>query len=1824
MSARRAAELPGERALRTRHPGVQMERDSLTGAPKFIRARRGFLTGPNGEGLAVSPAAARAQAPGDRDRGVKAFLNEHRAVFGHGPEALASARKLREDTTGHSGLRTSVWQQELEGVPLFEARLQANETARGELVSIASGFVPDPSTAATKGMPRRAALLAAPPIGAAEAVRIAAGGIGAEVGSGNLTPIGPAAGVTRRQEFRTAALNGARAELIWLPMDGEKLRLCWDVLFTSKVRGELYRVLVDVETGEPQVRHCLTSYATPASYRVWTSDSPTPFSPGHSTPLTTQPPVVPQSLQTLTSLNATASPNGWINDGVTTTVGNNVAAHTDLDKNDIADLPRLDGGASRIFDFPADLTQAPTTAGNRRAAVVDLFYWCNVIHDRFYELGFTESAGNFQTDNFGRGGVGGDAVQADAQDGSGTDNANFSTPPDGGAGRMQMYLFSGPTPDRDGDFDHEIVIHEYAHGLSGRLVGGGVGISAVQTGGMGEGWSDFYALCLLAQPGDDVNGCYAAGAYATRQIAAGYEQNYYFGIRRYPYSTQLLKNPLTFKDIDDNQASAHSGVPRGPIGGATASEVHNVGEVWCAALWEVRANLIAAHGFAVGNELVLQLVTDGMKISPANPTFLQARDAIIQADQIKTGGANFDRLWAGFAKRGLGAYASSPGSNTTIGVVESFDPPDDLLITPTTPFATGGKAGGPFNPSSKSYTLKNTGTGSTPFTVTSNQPWLTMSPASGALAPEETLDVVVTVNAQANSLPVGTHAATLTFTNPASGISQTRSVSLIVTQPLHHFAIDPIPGQFVNHSFLLTVRAMDAGNQTLPYYTGNVTLEGSGSAAIPVTPLTLSEFVNGISRTPVQIGQVVNGMFLTVSDGAGHAGSSNSFPVTVGTPDFLTELFDSTTNDTAGATYTFTPVANRNFYVPTRAPASVFPTDPSGGTAMTFTDDSFVQVIPTNGAQLRLFGVSYSAFFVGSNGYVTFGAGDIEWEESIPSHFALPRVSALFDDLLPGSPGTITRRQLADRIAVTWQAVREYEPASSNNVQIELFFDGRVRITVLGIAAKDGLIGLSSGDGAPAGFVESDFSGYLSAPPVSSVLANQTILEDTSTAALALTISDDSTPAASLTLSASSSNPQLIPASGVQFGGTGGNRTVRVTPLGNQNGAATITLRVTDGQGRSTDVPFTVNVTPVNDAPAFVKGADQIVLEDAGPQVFAGWATGVSSGPADEAEQSLTFTVSSNAAELFAAGPTVDATGKLSFSPAPDANGTALVTVQLADNGGNANGGSSASAAHSFRIIINAVNDAPTLAPIADIILDEDAPMQTVNLTGITSGASNEQQTLTITASSSRQSVIPHPTVTYASPDSSGTLTFRSLANEYGAATVTVVVNDGETTISRIFNVTVNAINDPPTLNAIADVTVLEDAQGLRVPLTGIGPGPKNEFQQSVTITATSSEPSILQTQIASFDSGRRSAVLNGELAPNANGAATVTVTVNDGQASDGQTTRSFAVNVVPVNDAPSFQAGPNQAVRQNAGLQTIAGWATSILAGPADESGQALEFIVTADHPELFTVLPTVSPEGTLTFSPAPDANGTASVTVTLKDGGGVANGGVDSSAAETFLISSTPVNDPPSFVLGSSQSVTQDAGAQIVRGFASAILPGPPDETAQSVQFIVQTLATERALFSVPPAISPDGTLTFTPAPDASGTATLSVRLQDNGGTEDGGSDTSAAQDFQIAITTQREEAGTYNGLALPVSDVLLDAEKTGLIKITIGVGGRFSGRLKLGSFSFGIRGRFDKSGLAHFGRDETTSLVLVRRGLPSLELSLQLDVQDNTDRLSGLLRE
>lgn len=659
-------------------PGAQVSVDRLLNSPHWVHSPDGFLTGRNGQGGAMANSHAQ---NANHQQLIKSFLNEHSELFGHGGEVLTGAKVKRDYVTPHNGLHTMVWEQQLDDIPVFEAVLMGHVTKNGELVNISTHFLPDPAAAAHQNAAARAALKSAPEISAANALLLAAQDVGHYFTINDIETVEAAAGPEQAQKFKAPGkiLGNSYIHLTWLPLDANNVRLCWQVLVTVGTPVEGFQILVDAQTGEVLVRQNLTCHISDASYRVWTSDSPSPFSPGLSTPSAFQPTTVPRTLVTIAALNTNASPNGWIDDANNTTTGNNVDVFLDRDGDFQPDRARPTGNPNRVFDIPINLNNDPSTYAD--ASVVHMFYWQNWYHDTLYGYGFTEAAGNYQQDNFNRGGLGNDPIIAHTQFGASVgiaDNSFFIPAPDGQSGNIVEFVFDFPSPVRDGAVDQEVYLHESTHGVSTRLVGGGVGMTELQPRGMGEGWSDFYALCLLSQPGDDVNGNYALGGYDTYQFF-GMTANYYFGIRHYPYSTDMTKNPFTLKDIDTSQVSPHTGIPYSPVYSPfdpnEANEVHHAGEVWCSALWEVRANLINKYGDTNGNHLMLQLATDGMKLCPANPTFLEARDAIVAADIVDNNGVNGNEIWRGFAKRGMGAGAFVPVNSTTIGVIESYNVP---------------------------------------------------------------------------------------------------------------------------------------------------------------------------------------------------------------------------------------------------------------------------------------------------------------------------------------------------------------------------------------------------------------------------------------------------------------------------------------------------------------------------------------------------------------------------------------------------------------------------------------------------------------------------------------------------------------------------------------------------------------------------------------------------------------------------------------------------------------------------------------------------------------------------------------------------------------------------------------------------------------------------------------------------------------------------------------------------------------------------------------------------------------------------------------------
>lgn len=359
--------------------------------------------------------------------------------------------------------------------------------------------------------------------------------------------------------------------------------------------------------------------------------------------------------------NLLASPYGWHDtDGVegaeyTYTRGNNAEAYDDSNNTNAPNGSHAESpGGNLIFDFPFNSTYSYS---NRSidAAITNLFYWSNIIHDVSYIYGFDEASGNFQQNNYGRGGTANDPVNAEAQDGSGTCNANFATGPDGIRPRMQMYICNS----RDGDFDNSVIVHEYGHGISTRLTGGPAAAGCLFNGEqMGEGWSDFYGLMLTMKAGDTGQDSRGIGTWLVGQGANDP------GIRNYPYSTNFSINPHTYNDIK------------------TAFGEHDVGEVWATMLWEMTWEIMGSEPFdpdiyngTGGNNIALALVTEGLKLQPCSPGFIDGRDAILAADQALYNGAYKCAIWEAFARRGLGYSADQGSSDSNTDGTEAFDLP---------------------------------------------------------------------------------------------------------------------------------------------------------------------------------------------------------------------------------------------------------------------------------------------------------------------------------------------------------------------------------------------------------------------------------------------------------------------------------------------------------------------------------------------------------------------------------------------------------------------------------------------------------------------------------------------------------------------------------------------------------------------------------------------------------------------------------------------------------------------------------------------------------------------------------------------------------------------------------------------------------------------------------------------------------------------------------------------------------------------------------------------------------------------------------------------
>ncbi|MEO7678272.1 MAG: Ig-like domain-containing protein, partial [Verrucomicrobiota bacterium] len=614
--------------------------------------------------------------------------------------------------------------------------------------------------------------------------------------------------------------------------------------------------------------------------------------------------------------------------------------------------------------------------------------------------------------------------------------------------------------------------------------------------------------------------------------------------------------------------------------------------------------------------------------------------------------------------------------------------------------------------------------------------------------------------------------------------------------------------------------------------------------------------------------------------------------------------------------------------------------------------------------------------------------------------------------------------------------------------------------------------------------------------PTLNALNNVTILENAS--AQTVTLSGISSGAANetqtLAVTAASSNPSLIPNPIVNYTSPGAVGSVTFTPALNASGSAIITVTVNDGQTQNNLVTrtFTVSVSAVNQSPTLNVLNNRSINENAGAQTVN--LSGITSGAANELQTLSVTAVSSNPGII--PNPTINytspnATGSLTFTPLAFAYGSSTITVTVNDGGASNN-----VITRAFTVTVNSVNQAPTLDALSNLALAENAGAQTVNLTGISSGAANEAQTLSVTAVSSNPGLIPNPAITYASPSASGSLTFTPVAFASGIATVSVTINDGGASnnlVTRSFSVTVNAVNQAPTLNALGNLSVNQNSGSQIVNLSGISSGAANE-SQTLSVTAVSSSPGIIPNPTINYTSPNATGLLTFTPLATASGLVTLTVTVNDGVASNNVVTRSFTVTVNAVNQAPTLNALNNFSIIESAGLQTVN--LSGISPGAANEA-QTLSVTASSSNPSLIPN-PTVaytSPNavGSLSFIPIAYAFGTATITVTVNDGQILNN-----TMTRSFTVTVNPVNQPPTLNALNNLTLNGTPGTKTVN--LAGISSGQSNE--------IQTL-TAAAVSSNPGLIpnptvsytSPNstGSLTFTPVANAFGTATISVTVND-----------------------------------------------------------------------------------------------------------------------------
>ena len=567
-----------------------------------------------------------------------------------------------------SGINHIYFKQSLNNIPINNTTSSIHLLANGKMINDNNSFI--------KNTSRKYSGSSTPTISAIKAVELAANQLGYSV----TKPFKIISENKNTESIISAdeiSMNEIPVKLMYYLNKDDRLVLVWNLLILEQNYNNWWLINIDANTGliidkKNNILNCTAKNQNKLPLNKFKNHNTSSNIPNLNKKNTTvldcencyevfklpiESPYFGEQSIVYNPADLSASPMGWHSLNSTKTKGNNIRAFIGNSDN-----YNYSPNGGVLFDFTGYQFNQDFTEENRfeDASITNLFYWGNIIHDITYTYGFDENAGNFQLDNFDNEGLGNDSLRILGQFELNVCSAAMAVTSDG----TSPFIHVNTCGDKDGGFDNLVLVHEYIHGVSTRLTGGGLSYCLDNEEQMGEGWSDWYALMFTmtsANTGSNPRGI------ATYLLDEGPNGN---GVRSYPYTTNLQLNPLTYNDI------------------SFASSVHKVGEIWASILWELTWLLIEEFGFDeniynftgdlnqdAGNIIALAIVTEGMKLQPCRPGFIDGRDAILMAYKNIYGQEHDCLLWEAFAKRGLGFYASQGSPEYLNDGIESFEVP---------------------------------------------------------------------------------------------------------------------------------------------------------------------------------------------------------------------------------------------------------------------------------------------------------------------------------------------------------------------------------------------------------------------------------------------------------------------------------------------------------------------------------------------------------------------------------------------------------------------------------------------------------------------------------------------------------------------------------------------------------------------------------------------------------------------------------------------------------------------------------------------------------------------------------------------------------------------------------------------------------------------------------------------------------------------------------------------------------------------------------------------------------------------------------------------